>query len=94
MTTPNKVREAFEAWAAKNIAEFYPDKHDTPNDMDYLNSEVQKAWHGYQAACADRDKVIAELVELIADIEAEDYDLPAHIETRMLSVLFNKAQGT
>ena len=53
MTTPNKDRAEFEDWAtSENVGV----------DVRYNSSHVTAARNGYQAACANKNAVIAELV--------------------------------
>jgi len=58
MTTPNK--EAFEAWYNHRFA------NATPNAIEHGAEDMEEA---YLAACAEKDKVIAELVEALTQIK-------------------------
>jgi hypothetical protein len=56
MTTPNKDRAAFEAWCISNGKSI--DGH----------ACAAERWLSWQAACADRDLVVAELVEVLSGV--------------------------
>lgn len=60
MTTPNKDREAFEAWN-KNKAGCRFDLTRCEGSEQYASMTTEYAFMGYQAACAEKDEVIAEL---------------------------------
>jgi hypothetical protein len=57
MTTPNKDREAFE----RTIAQHKSNGTIKNEDGDYLWPSTQLAWLVYQAACAEKDKVLDEI---------------------------------
>ncbi len=61
MTTPNKVREAFEAWAENELVDFTSDA--------FWEKVKPLALLSWQAACADRDKVIALLKKCESTLE-------------------------
>ncbi len=68
MTTPNKAREAFEAWFSEGGKYFQSIERSKTNPDGYKLSQAQCAWSAYQAACADRDKVIAVYKDFIEEI--------------------------
>jgi hypothetical protein len=50
---------------------------------------MAKAWNTRVPAAQRLADASKEMVELIADIEAGEYDLPMHLEQRMLNILFD-----
>jgi hypothetical protein len=61
MTTPNKGREAFKDW--------YYDADGVGSRMEIDISE-EDAWVIWKAACAEKDKVIAELVAKLDEVDS------------------------
>jgi hypothetical protein len=69
MTTPNKDRAAFMLWRKERTG--YPPY---PHEHNELAAQWDKgAWEGFQAACAEKDKVIAELERVIEVARSEAY---------------------
>lgn len=76
MTTPDKDRAAFETYAASKGMNL--DKYEGATRCQYKDRETATSWEDWQAACADRDKRIAELVEPLKKQLVCFHNFPVH----------------